>query len=138
MKAMVLREYNKPLVLEEVETPKIGAREVLIKVKACGVCASNVKYVEGAYPEVLKLPHILGHEPVGEVVKVGPEVHGMSKATVSAYISLSRAGSVSTAAKGRKTTVSSQPDRDGGERSLCRVYQGAGPKCFQDTRRRLV
>jgi len=79
MKAMVLREYNKPLVLEEVEMPRIGAREVLINVKACGVCASNVKYVEGAYPDVLTLPHILGHEPVGEVVMVGPEVHDIVK-----------------------------------------------------------
>ena len=79
MKAMVLREYNKPLALEEVEMPEIGAGEVLIHVKACGVCASNVKYVEGAYPDVLTLPHILGHEPVGEVVKVGPEVHDISK-----------------------------------------------------------
>jgi propanol-preferring alcohol dehydrogenase len=79
MKAMVLRKYNQPLVLEEVEMPRIGAREVLIQVKACGVCASNVKYVEGAYPDVLTLPHILGHEPVGEVVKVGPEVQGVVK-----------------------------------------------------------
>lgn len=80
MKAMLLREYNKPLVLEEVETPRIGAGEVLIKVKACGVCASNIKYIEGAHPEVLTLPHILGHEPVGDVVQVGPEVHDVSKA----------------------------------------------------------
>ena len=79
MKAMVLRKYNQPLMLEEVEMPGIGAGEVLIRVKACGVCASNVKYVEGAYPEVLTLPHILGHEPVGEVVKVGPEVQGVVK-----------------------------------------------------------
>ena len=79
MKAMVLREYNKPLVLEEVEAPTIRAGEVLINVKACGVCASNVKYVEGAYPDVLRLPHILGHEPVGEVVRVGPGVHGIVK-----------------------------------------------------------
>src|SRR4030042_1736308 len=79
MKALVLREYNKPLMLEEVETPGIGTGEVLINVKACGVCASNVKYVEGAYPDVLTLPHILGHEPVGEVVKVGPGVQGIVK-----------------------------------------------------------
>jgi alcohol dehydrogenase, propanol-preferring len=79
MKAMVLRKYNQPLVLEEVEMPRIGAREVLIQVKACGVCASNVKYVEGAYPDVLTLPHILGHEPVGEIAQVGSEVQGMAK-----------------------------------------------------------
>ena len=79
MKAMVLREYNQPLRLEEVQLPTIAAGEVLIKVKACGVCASNVKYGEGAYPSVLTLPHILGHEPAGEIVEVGPGVEGFSK-----------------------------------------------------------
>lgn len=79
MKAMVLREYNHPLKLEEVDVPKIEPGEVLIKVKACGVCASNVKYVEGAYPSVLKLPHILGHEPAGEIVEIGPGVQGFTR-----------------------------------------------------------
>jgi len=138
MKAMVLREYNKPLVLEEVETPEIGTGEVLINVKACGVCASNVKYVREPIPRFLKLPHILGHEPVGEVVKVGPEVHDIAKGDrVCVYIFVP-AGSVYTAARRGKQLSPSQPDRDGGERSLCRVHQGAGPKCFQDTGRRLV
>jgi len=79
MKAMVLREYKQPLKLEDVDIPKIGPGELLIKVKACGVCASNIKYVEGAYPDVLKLPHILGHEPVGEVVEVGSTAKGFVK-----------------------------------------------------------
>ena len=79
MKAMVLREYNQPLRLEEVDLPKIGPGEVLIKVIASGVCASNLKYVEGAYPTVLTLPHILGHEPAGEVVDVGAGVQGVAK-----------------------------------------------------------
>jgi alcohol dehydrogenase, propanol-preferring len=46
MRAMVLREYKQPLRLEDVEVPKIGAGELLVRVKACGVCASNVKYVK--------------------------------------------------------------------------------------------
>jgi alcohol dehydrogenase, propanol-preferring len=79
MQAMVLREYNQPLRLEKVEDPKIGPGEVLIRVRACGVCASNIKYVEGAYPDVLTLPHILGHEPAGEVAGVGPGVQGFQK-----------------------------------------------------------
>jgi len=78
MKAMVLHEFNRPLRLEEVEVPKIGPRELLVKVKACGVCASNIKYTKGVYP-YLTLPHILGHEPAGEVVDVGGEVEGFAK-----------------------------------------------------------
>lgn len=86
MKAMVLREFNQPLRLEEVEIPKIGRGEILIRVKACGVCASNVKYSKGSDP-VIKLPHILGHEPVGEVADVGPEVKDFSvRDRVSVYI----------------------------------------------------
>ena len=72
MKAMVLREYNQPLRLEEVEVPKISAGELLVRVKACGVCASNLKYVREP-ADCIILPHILGHEPAGEVVEVGPQ-----------------------------------------------------------------
>lgn len=78
MKAMVLHEFNQPLRFEEVEVPKIGAGELLIHVKACGVCASNVKYAKGPSPYIT-LPHILGHEPAGEVVEVGPNVEGFVK-----------------------------------------------------------
>lgn len=86
MKAMVLREFNQPLSLEEVEIPKIGKEELLIRVKACGVCASNIKYSKGSAP-FIKLPHILGHEPVGEVADVGPEVKDFAVGDrVSIYI----------------------------------------------------
>ena len=73
MRAMVLRAYNQPLQLEDVEIPKIGAGELLVRVKACGVCASNLKYVKEP-ADYITLPHILGHEPAGEVVEVGPNV----------------------------------------------------------------
>ena len=73
MRAMVLRAYNQPLQLEDVEIPKIGAGELLVRVKACGVCASNLKYVKEP-ADCITLPHILGHEPAGEVVEVGPNV----------------------------------------------------------------
>ena len=77
MKAMVLHEFNQPLTLEEVEVPKIGSGELLVHVKSCGVCASNVNYAKGSSPYI-KLPHILGHEPAGEVVEVGPTVEGFA------------------------------------------------------------
>src|SRR3972149_7425545 len=77
MKAMVLREFNQPLRLEEVEIPRIGTDELLIRVRACGVCASNVKYMKGDYSYVTP-PHILGHEPAGEVAEVGADVKGFA------------------------------------------------------------
>jgi 2-desacetyl-2-hydroxyethyl bacteriochlorophyllide A dehydrogenase len=75
---MVLREYNQPLRLEDVEIPTIGVGELLVRVKACGVCASNLKYVREP-ADCIKLPHILGHEPAGEVMEVGPDVHGFAQ-----------------------------------------------------------
>jgi propanol-preferring alcohol dehydrogenase len=73
MKAMVLCEFNQPFRLQEVEIPKIDQGELLIRVKASGVCASNIKRSKGSSPNY-PLPAILGHEPVGEVVEVGAGV----------------------------------------------------------------
>jgi len=77
MKAMMLRAYKQPLQLEDVAIPTIGPGEVLVRVRACGVCASNLKYVRE--PDAcIALPHILGHEPAGEVAEVGPDVEGLA------------------------------------------------------------
>lgn len=78
MKAMVLREHNQPLRLDDVEIPRIGEGELLVRVRACGVCASNLKYVREP-ADCITLPHILGHEPAGEVVEVGPNVEGFAE-----------------------------------------------------------
>jgi D-arabinose 1-dehydrogenase-like Zn-dependent alcohol dehydrogenase len=43
MKAMVLHEFNQPVKLEGVEDPKVGPEELLVQVKSCGVCASDLK-----------------------------------------------------------------------------------------------
>ena len=47
MKAIVLKEYNK-LVYEDVPIPSFGDNEVLIKVKACGICGSDVHGMDGS------------------------------------------------------------------------------------------
>ena len=72
MKAAVLREYNQPLVIEDVtiEDPKAG--EVLIRQAACGICHSDVNVVLGQ--EKWNLPVILGHESAGYVEAVGAGV----------------------------------------------------------------
>lgn len=76
MKAMVLLEYGQPLQLEEVEMPSPGPREVLVKVKACGVCGTDVKISAGILPGT-KIPLVMGHEPAGTVSAVGNEVRGL-------------------------------------------------------------
>jgi S-(hydroxymethyl)glutathione dehydrogenase/alcohol dehydrogenase len=72
MKAAVLREVGKPLVIENVAIGKPGPREVLIRTKAAGVCHSDLHFVEGSYPH--PLPAVLGHESAGIVEAVGDEV----------------------------------------------------------------
>ena len=67
MKAMVLHEIGKPLVLEEREIPTPHGGQALIKVLACGVCRTDLHVVDGDLPEP-SLPLIPGHEIIGEVV----------------------------------------------------------------------
>jgi S-(hydroxymethyl)glutathione dehydrogenase/alcohol dehydrogenase len=72
MKAAVLREVGKPLLIEDVAIGKPGPHEVLIRTKAAGVCHSDLHFVEGKYP--YPLPAVLGHESAGVVEQVGSEV----------------------------------------------------------------
>ncbi|MBR0458937.1 MAG: alcohol dehydrogenase catalytic domain-containing protein [Victivallales bacterium] len=72
MLAAVLKDFNN-LVLEEVETPKPGAREVLVRIKSCGFCATDYKAIKGIRRNVT-FPLIPGHEPAGVIAEVGPGV----------------------------------------------------------------
>ena len=72
MKAAVLREVNQPLKVEEVQIDEPGAREVLIRTGASGVCGSDLHYLEGEY--TIPMPVILGHEGAGTVEAVGKQV----------------------------------------------------------------
>jgi len=79
MKAAVLYEINKPLVIEELEVPKLGLGQVLVKLKASGVCHTQIDNIKGNYGEDPYLPHLLGHEGAGIVKKVGPGITKVSK-----------------------------------------------------------
>ena len=72
MKAAVLFEAKTPLSIEDVTVDKPGPHEVLIRTVACGVCRSDLHFVDGAYPHAL--PGIPGHEAAGVVEAVGSEV----------------------------------------------------------------
>ena len=72
MKAAVLHEVNKPLVIEDVSLPKPGPREVLIRTSVAGLCHSDLHFMEGLYPH--PLPAVLGHESAGVVEQVGSDV----------------------------------------------------------------
>ena len=74
-RAVICRELNQPVVVEEirVEPPRRG--EVTVRLGACGVCHSDLSATNGTLQ--MQLPLILGHEAAGEVVEVGEGVHGL-------------------------------------------------------------
>lgn len=79
MKAAILNELGKPLVVDQVEVPdelKIG--QVLVKVLYSGICGSQLGEIDGKKGSDPYLPHLLGHEGSGEVVKTGPGVKNVS------------------------------------------------------------
>src|SRR5438045_1099611 len=73
MKAAVLHEVNKPLMIEDVSVQKPGPREVLIRTAVAGLCHSDLHFMEGLYPH--PLPAVLVHESAGIVENVGSDVN---------------------------------------------------------------
>ncbi len=71
------------LKVEAVETPAIKSDEVLIQIKACGICGSDIHFYETddqdyiLYPGLTKFPCIIGHEFSGRIVEVGSEVEDL-------------------------------------------------------------
>jgi L-iditol 2-dehydrogenase len=72
MKALVLKEYNN-LVYEEVPEPVLKSNEVLVMVKACGICGSDIHGLDGSTGRRIP-PLIMGHEASGIIVKCGSDV----------------------------------------------------------------
>lgn len=68
MKAAVLTAFGQPLELEELEPPEPGDEEALVRVRATGVCATDLKVASGALAHV-EVPRVLGHEVAGELVE---------------------------------------------------------------------
>ena len=80
MKAAVLQEFKKPLLIEEVPPPVPGPEEVLVEMEACGVCHSDLHLADGDWTQlagIVKKPLILGHEIAGRVVEKGAEVRSL-------------------------------------------------------------
>jgi len=75
MKAAVVEEFGKPLVLREWEMPNPGPGQIVIKTEACGVCHTDLHAAEGDWPVKPALPFIPGHEAIGVVTAVGAGVN---------------------------------------------------------------
>ncbi len=80
MKAAVLVELNKPLVLAELEMPEtLEFGQVLVKISYSGICGAQINEIMGTKGPDKFLPHLLGHEGSGIVLNVGPGVKTVKK-----------------------------------------------------------
>ena len=77
MKAAILEAAGQPLVIDQLTVSKPGPHEVLIRTAACGLCHSDLHFIEGAYPH--PMPCVAGHEAAGIVEEVGSEVRTVKK-----------------------------------------------------------
>ncbi len=71
-KAVICRQLNEPVVVEEVEVESPRLNEVMIEMQACGVCHSDLSATNGTFPT--PPPLVLGHEACAEVVELGEGV----------------------------------------------------------------
>src|SRR5215468_1569927 len=73
IRAAVLEEFGKPLVVQDVDLDGPGPGEALVRLVACGVCHTDLYTASGADPSGYS-PTVLGHEGAGVVEQVGPDV----------------------------------------------------------------
>jgi L-iditol 2-dehydrogenase len=79
MKALVLKEYKR-LIVEDVPIGPLGAGDVRIRVRACGICGSDIHGYDGSTGR-RRPPLVMGHEAAGEIAELAPDVAGYPSAT---------------------------------------------------------
>ena len=75
VRGVVALAANEPVRVETIHVPDPGPGEALVRVKACGVCHTDLHYRQGAIND--EFPFLLGHEAAGFVEAVGPDVSGL-------------------------------------------------------------
>lgn len=79
MRASVFKEIGKPMAVETIDTPKPGPHDLILKVRACGICGSDLHMTEATSMMPLPGGSVMGHEFAGEVVEVGSGAKGRWK-----------------------------------------------------------
>ncbi len=79
MKAAVVYAFDKPLKIEDVPKPKPGVGEIVVKIEAAGICHTDIHAAHGDWPVKPTLPFIPGHEGVGIIESLGPQVKGLKE-----------------------------------------------------------
>ena len=74
-KAAILIKQNHPLIVDEISIPQtLLSGQVLVKIFYSGICGSQLGEITGAKGKDKHLPHLLGHEAIGEVIEVNSKV----------------------------------------------------------------
>lgn len=76
MKAAVFRAAGQPLTIEDIARPVPARGEVVVRVAACGVCHTDLHYIDHGTPTFKAPPLVLGHEISGTIETIGPDVAG--------------------------------------------------------------
>ncbi|MEM0439235.1 MAG: NAD(P)-dependent alcohol dehydrogenase [Sulfolobales archaeon] len=85
MKAAVLKKPQDRFYIEDIETPKPTGHEILVRVRAAGMCHSDIHIWEGHFGPIrveergVRFPLVMGHEIAGEVAEIGDQVRGLQK-----------------------------------------------------------
>lgn len=99
MKALLLTEYKK-LQLTDIPVPEFGPEEVLIRVRACGICGSDVHGFDGSTGRRIP-PVVMGHEASGVIEKVGSAVQGFAPGDRVTFDSMISCGKCRFCRKGK-------------------------------------
>jgi propanol-preferring alcohol dehydrogenase len=109
MKAAVVHDFNQPLRIEELPIPEPGFGEIVVKVETSGLCHTDIHAAHGDWPVKPNPPFVPGHEGVGLVARVGPEVRGVCEGDRVAVPWLGWAcGACEYCASGRETLCPNQ------------------------------
>jgi alcohol dehydrogenase len=114
VKAMAVVDYDGPLRLVDVPLPERGRGDVLVRIRYCGVCGSDVKIAHGqmGFSADLRLPHVAGHEIVGVVAEAGGDAAIRPGTRVVVY-DYETCGGCPSCRAGRETTCGSLRRRIG-------------------------
>jgi alcohol dehydrogenase len=114
IKAMAVVDYDGPLRLVDIPLPERRRGDVLVRIRYCGVCGSDVKIARGqmGFSADLPLPHVVGHEIVGVVAEAGGDAPIEPGTRVVVY-DYETCGSCPSCRAGRETTCGSLRRRIG-------------------------
>ncbi|SDY81716.1 S-(hydroxymethyl)mycothiol dehydrogenase [Jannaschia faecimaris] len=101
IRAAVCRDFTAPLMIETVELPDPGPGAVAVDIEACAICHSDITFIDGGWGGAL--PAVYGHEAVGRISALGPEVRSYAVGDRVLVTLIRSCGSCSTCAGGRPT-----------------------------------